>query len=258
MEAVVHEPFGNVIHREAGVMSELARIQNAFMRHQPLVAGVENREEMSEFLGNVVGVKDGHFRGFPEAVRPHHGEVHPADGGDGGASPRRRRYGPFFMAQREVPGQEGYEVFRYADGPDAGTAAAVRHGKGFMQVQVADVRANAAGASQTYLGIHVGAVHVHLAAIGMDDVAEFLDCLFIYPVRGGVRDHDAGEIVLMGFRLGFQVCHVDVASFVAFDGHHLEAGHGGGCGICSVGGGGNEADIAVAFSGVLLVAADGQ
>ena len=127
-----------------------------------------------------------------------------------------------------------------------------------MQVQVADVRANAAGASQTYLGIHVGAVHVHLAAIGMDDVAEFLDCLFIYPVRGGVRDHDAGEIVLMGFRLGFQVCHVDVASFVAFDGHHLEAGHGGGCGICSVGGGGNEADIAVAFSGVLLVAADGQ
>ena len=26
------------------------------------------------------------------------------------------------MAQREVPGQEGYEVFRYADGPDAGTA----------------------------------------------------------------------------------------------------------------------------------------
>ena len=30
------------------------------------------------------------------------------------ASPRRRRYGPFFMAQREVPGQEGYEVFRYA------------------------------------------------------------------------------------------------------------------------------------------------
>ena len=92
----------------------------------------------------------------------------------------------------------------------------------------------------------------------MDDVAEFLDCLFIYPVRGGVRDHDAGKIVLMGFRLGFQVCHVDVASFVAFDGHHLEAGHGGGCGICSVGGGGNEADIAVAFSGVLLVAADGQ
>ena len=81
---------------------------------------------------------------------------------------------------------------------------------------MADVRANAAGASQTYLGIHVGAVHVHLAAIGMDDVAEFLDCLFIYPVRGGVRDHDAGEIVLMGFRLGFQVCHVDVASFVSF------------------------------------------
>ena len=45
-------------------MSELARIQNAFMRHQPLVAGVENREEMAEFFGDVVGVEDGHFRGF--------------------------------------------------------------------------------------------------------------------------------------------------------------------------------------------------
>ena len=47
-EAVVHEPFGNFIHREAGVMSELTRIQNAFMRHQPLVAGA--KEDKSKNL----------------------------------------------------------------------------------------------------------------------------------------------------------------------------------------------------------------
>lgn len=54
------------------------------------------------------------------------------------------------------------------------------------------------------------------------------------------------------------VVHVDVARFVAFDGDHLETGHGGGSGVRAVGGGGDEADVPVAFSRMLLVAADSQ
>ena len=258
VESVVHEPFGDVVHGEAGVVGEPARVQDAFMSYQTLVAGVEDREQAAEFFGDVVGVQDGNFRCLLEAVRTHHGQVHPADGGNGGAAPCRGGHGSFLIVQAEMAGQEGHKMFRHANGADAGTAPAMRHGKGFMEIQMADVCADAAGAGEAHLGIHVGSVHVHLAAVGMDDVAELSDGLFIDAVRGGVGDHDAGEAVPVGFCLGFEVVHVDVARFVAFDGDHLETGHGGGSGVRAVGGGGDEADVPVAFSRMLLVAADSQ
>jgi hypothetical protein len=68
-----------------------------------------------------------------------------------------------------VPRQERREVPAHADGAHAGTAAAVRDGEGLVQVQVADVRADVAGAAQADLGVHVGAVHVDLTAVAVDD-----------------------------------------------------------------------------------------
>ena len=41
-----------------------------------------------------------------------------------------------------------------------------------MQVEVADVGADVAGAAEADLRVHVGAVHVHLAAVLVDDRAD--------------------------------------------------------------------------------------
>ena len=68
-----------------------------------------------------------------------------------------------------VPGQERREMCRDADRAHAGAAAAVRDREGLVQIQVAHVRADVAGAGQADLRIHVGAVHVHLAAVVVDD-----------------------------------------------------------------------------------------
>ena len=80
-----------------------------------------------------------------------------------------------FRSKSRMPGQERREVLRHADRPHAGPAAAVRDGEGLVQVEVADVGADVAGRGQADLGVHVGAVHVHLAAVPVDDGADVLD-----------------------------------------------------------------------------------
>ncbi len=149
---------------------------------------------------------------------------------------------------KRMAGQERGEMVGDADGAHAGAAAAVRDGEGFVEVEVADVGADVAGAAEADLGVHVGAVHVDLAAVVVDDAADFLDGFFEDAVGGGIGDHERGEFVSVGFGLGLEVGDVDVALLVAGDGDDLHAGHDGAGGVGAVGGGGDEADVAVAFA----------
>ena len=114
------------------------------------------------------------------------------------------------------------------DGAHAWSAAPVRNGERFMQVQVADIRPDDAGVGEADLGIHVGAVHVDLAAVGVDDGADFLDGFLKDAVRGGIGDHDAGEFFFRARRLFAEIGEVDVALVVAGDGDDFEGGDDGG------------------------------
>ena len=62
------------------------------------------------------------------------------------------------------PGRNGGEVRAHGDRADAGAAAAVRDAERLVQVEVADVGAEAPGLGQADEGVEVGAVDVHLAA----------------------------------------------------------------------------------------------
>ena len=66
-------------------------------------------------------------------------------------------------------------MFRHADRPHARPAAAVRNAKGFVQIQMANVRADVAGAAEADLRVHIRAVHVNLAAVLVNDFANLLD-----------------------------------------------------------------------------------
>ena len=114
-----------------------------------------------------------------------------------------------------------------------------------MQVEVADVGAHFGGAAEADLGVHVGAVHVDLAAVHVDDFADFDDGLLEDTVGAWVGDHERGEAVAVLIGLGAQVVEVDVAVFVAADDDDFHAGHDGAGGICTVGGGGDKADVAM-------------
>ena len=110
-----------------------------------------------------------------------------------------------------------------------------------------DVGPNHARAGESDLGVHVGPVHVHLPAVGVNHLRHFKDRTLKHPVGGRVGDHQGPEVlaVLLGF--GAQVVDVDVAVLVASDHHHLHARHDGAGWVGAVRAVGNQTDVAVAF-----------
>jgi len=125
-------------------------------------------------------------------------------------------------------------MFRHANRSDARAAAAVRNAKGLVQIQMADVRPDEAGAGEADLRVHVRAVHVNLAAVRVDDFANLADGFLEHAVRGRIGDHQGRQRLFIGFRLSFKVRHIYVSAFVTCDGYDLHASHHRAGGICSV------------------------
>ena len=123
------------------------------------------------------------------------------------------------------PGRKGASMRRHADRTYTRSAAAVRDGKSLVQIEVADVRADVAGAGQTYLRVHVRAVHINLPAVFMDDGGDVLDGFLVHAVRAGVSHHQSGQVGLV--QLGFfaQIGDIYVAFLVAFHHHDGHAAH---------------------------------
>ena len=83
---------------------------------------------------------------------------------------------------------------------------------------MAHIGANVRRPAETDLSVHVRAVHIDLASGLVNDVANLSDAFLEHAVRGGIRDHQAGQVVLVRFGLRAQIGDVDVAFFVAGDG----------------------------------------
>ena len=134
----------------------------------------------------------------------------------------------------------------------------MRNAEGLVEVEVGHVRAERGGAADADHRVEVGAVHVHLTTVLVDDLADGDDRLLEHSMRGGVGDHEGGEI--RGMRLGLapQIVQVDVPRRVAPDHHHLHARHLGARGVGPVGGGRNQAYVAMPLAPALVVLADDQ
>jgi hypothetical protein len=113
-----------------------------------------------------------------------------------------------------------------------------------------------AGTGQPDLRVHIGAVHVHLPAVLVDDVADGADAVLEDAVRRGIGDHQRREPIAVLGRLLSQVVDVHIASGGRRHDNHTHAGHRGACRIRSMGGRGNEHDVAAALSRWPLIRAD--
>jgi hypothetical protein len=82
-----------------------------------------------------------------------------------------------------VAGQKFDEMLSNADWSHAGAATAVRDAEGFVQIEVANVRAHVGGTAETDLRVEIRAIHIDLAAVGVDDFANFFDGFFEDAVR---------------------------------------------------------------------------
>lgn len=228
MEPEVHEAFGNVIDRGVGDVVDGARIKDTLVSDESLSARVEDGVEVAEFFSDVVGIEDSDRRGFFETGFAHGCQVHPADGRNGSTSPRRSGDSALFATAVEVTREVVCQLGTTTDAPDARTAPAMRHGKGFVEVEVADISANGAWARPTDLSVHVSAIHVNETAVFVDELAELCNGGFIDAVSGRIGDHDAGEIIVVSLDLSAEVIDIDVAVVITADRDNRETCHGGG------------------------------
>src|SRR6185369_5117008 len=92
MKTVVDDALGNVLHIDASGSLVGPGVDDALMRHQPILSGVEQGIVVSQSAGNIVGVENGDLSGFAQTVIPHESDVGPGDRQDGRASPWSCRY----------------------------------------------------------------------------------------------------------------------------------------------------------------------
>lgn len=202
-----------------------------------------------------------------EPAGPHHADVGVGDGEDHGAAKGggghgtervgllgRRRQGA--RGNDRVRGEEGREVRLDANGPHAGPAAPVGDAEGLVEVEVAHVRPDVPGGREAHLGVHVGPVHVHLAPVVVDDLADAVHALLVHPERRGIRHHERGQVVLVLLGAGLELLEVDVAVLIRAHRHDLVAHHGRRRGVRAVCRGRDDAHVAVALAAALVVRAD--
>ena len=75
MEPIVNESFRNVVHRQRGLLADGPWVDDALMRHQAALSGVQDREVLVEAAGDVVRVQQCDLAGLPQAVRTQQRDV---------------------------------------------------------------------------------------------------------------------------------------------------------------------------------------
>ncbi len=121
-----------------------------------------------------------------------------------------------------------------------------------------DVGTNVRRPRQAHLRIQVGTVHVDLAAVAVNNLADLADTFLVHTMGRGVGGHQAGQLAARLAGLALEVLQVDVALRVALDDHHPHARHLRRRGVGTVGGRRDQADIAMPLTAALVVAANGE
>ena len=119
------------------------------------------------------------------------------------------------------------KVFGYANRTHARPAAAVRDAERFVEVEVANIRTNCSRRGKPHLCIHVCTIHVNLPAIRVNDLANFLNRCLKNPVRGWIRDHERGQVLLMLLGFFSQIHHIYIAHSIAIYDHYFHTRHDG-------------------------------
>ncbi len=90
----------------------------------------------------------------------------------------------------------GFQGLLHADGAGAGPPAAVRGRERLVEVDVEDVDAHVSRTDDAGQGVHVGAVHIEQAPLGMDDLGDPADIRLEDAERIGVGDHQGGHVLV--------------------------------------------------------------
>ncbi|MPM62877.1 hypothetical protein SDC9_109755 [bioreactor metagenome] len=147
-------------------------------------------------------------------------------------------------------------MLSHANRANTRSATAVRDSKCLVQVQVANIGANGSGIGNPHLGVHIRAIHIHLSARLVDNVAHLLDFYFKNTVRGRISDHECGEIVAMYFYFFPQIIHIDVSFLIRCHRNRGKTGLYRTCGIGSMCRSGDKYCFTMSLANAFQVAGD--
>ena len=124
-----------------------------------------------------------------------------------------------------------------ANRTDTRAASTVGNTECLVQVQMADIGSQSTRGSKANLCVHVGAVHVDLAAVVVDLLADVDDIRFEHTESAWVGNHNGCQLIFVLLALGLEIGHVKVSGLgVALDDDDTHTGHCGGSRVRTVGG----------------------
>jgi hypothetical protein len=138
-------------------------------------------------------------------------------------------------------------MFGHADRTHTGTTAAMGDAESLVEIQMQNIRAKLAGSGDAYQRVHIRAIHIHLAAMIVDDFADFTHRFFIDAVCRWVGDHQGREVLGVLFGFGSQVIDINITVVVGGDDNHFHSSHGGAGRVGAMGAGRNQANMALAL-----------
>ncbi len=104
----------------------------------------------------------------------------------------------FFNDPDNWAGQEIGQFLRDTHRTRAWSTASVRGGKGLVQVEMHQVKAQVAGADDPEQGVQVGPVSVDQPAAGVDNLDDFFEMLIKKPERVRVGQHQPDDGLVAG------------------------------------------------------------
>jgi hypothetical protein len=91
---------------------------------------------------------------------------------------------------------------------------------------MADIRTEVRRTTEPDKSIHVCAIHINLATVLMNDLADLFDSFFKNPMRRGVSHHQGAQSLGVDFRPFPQIADIDISLSVTLHRNHLKPGHG--------------------------------
>mmetsp|Transcript_25785 Transcript_25785/g.74613 ORF Transcript_25785/g.74613 Transcript_25785/m.74613 type:complete len:257 (+) Transcript_25785:401-1171(+) len=191
VETIILQPLRNILLRDAGGGLERSQIQNKFVGALAVLADVEDIIGSIQPSGHVVGIEDGISSSILQSLSSVHLYVHPRDwkncgrskGGtsNGSLLPRHTQIRSTKLSRslgiHNVAREEGCEVGSDSDRSHARSSTTVGNAEGLVKIQVTNIGTDQTRAREADLGIHVGAIHIHLTAGLVDGLDDFLDRL---------------------------------------------------------------------------------
>jgi hypothetical protein len=134
----------------------------------------------------------------------------------------------------------------------------VRDAERLVQVEVADVGAEATRSGQPEQRVEVGPVDVDLPPGIVHQRTHVGHGRLVHPVRGRIGDHDGSQFSTVLGDLLAEVVEVDVAIAVTSDDHDAHPGHHRRRSVGAVRAGRDQADVAAGLATAAVIGADRQ